>query len=194
MLTPGPSAPGIPAARDLGTAQPHRGCDPGLAAPARQWTRFHLPQVAEADTPRLMDVAEAPLLYADVMARVYLADGQRDERSALRRLLLDLKMEVAGEAADWLTALAQAPVSGADMLLVDWDLLPNSPTAALEELRSACPVALVIVLISHLDARHQAALSAGADAFISKGETPERVAEHLRTAAASFPRIDSIRR
>jgi DNA-binding NarL/FixJ family response regulator len=56
---------------------------------------------------------------------------------------------------------------------------------ALEELRKACPEALVIVLISHLDARHQAALSAGADAFISKDETPERVAEHIRNAAES---------
>jgi len=34
-----------------------------------------------------------------------------------------------------------------------------------------------------LDARHQAALSAGADAFISKGEVPDRVAERLRSAA-----------
>jgi DNA-binding NarL/FixJ family response regulator len=72
-----------------------------------------------------------------------------------------------------------------DMLLVDWDLLPGSPTAALEELRNACPAALVIVLISHMDARQQAALSAGADAIIAKSETPERVAERLRTAAAS---------
>jgi DNA-binding NarL/FixJ family response regulator len=73
------------------------------------------------------------------------------------------------------------------MLLVDWDLLPSAPIAALEELRKACPEALVIVLISHLDARQQAALSAGADAFISKGETPERVAERLRTVAANVP-------
>jgi DNA-binding NarL/FixJ family response regulator len=71
--------------------------------------------------------------------------------------------------------------------LVDWTLLPAAPGAAIEELREACPAALVIVLISHLDAREQAALSAGADAFISKGETPERVAEHLRTVAASIP-------
>ena len=119
------------------------------------------------------------------MTRVYLADAKPEERSALRLLLLDLKMEVAGEAADWATTLAQAPVSRTDMLLIDWDLLPNSPTAALEELRKACPAALVIILISHLDARQQAALSAGADAFISKGETPERVAERLRVAAAS---------
>ena len=121
------------------------------------------------------------------MTRVYLADAKSEERSALRLVLLDLKMEVIGEAADWATTLAQAPVNRTDMLLIDWDLLPNSPTVALEELRIACPAALVIILISHLDARQQAALSAGADAFISKGETPERVAERLRAVAASIP-------
>ena len=95
-------------------------------------------------------------------------------------------MDIAGEASDWPTTLAQAPVSHTDMLLIDWDLLlPNSPTAALDELRRACPAALVIVLISQLDARQQAALSSGADAFISKGETPDRVAERLRSVAAS---------
>jgi DNA-binding NarL/FixJ family response regulator len=119
------------------------------------------------------------------MTRVYVADALPEERSALRLLLLDLKMEIAGEAGDWSTTLSQAPTSQTDMLLVDWDLLPNLPTVALEELRKACPAALVIVLISHLDARQQAALSAGADAFISKGETPARVAERLRTVAAS---------
>jgi len=118
------------------------------------------------------------------MTRVYLADAKPEERSALRVLLLDLKMEVVGEAADWPTTLAEAPVNRVDMLLVDWDLLPKSPTASLDKLRKACPAALVIILISHLDARHQAALSAGADAFISKGETPERVAERLRAVAA----------
>ena len=120
------------------------------------------------------------------MTRVYVADAKLEERSALRLLLLDLKMEVVGEAADWFTTLAQAPIRRTDMLLIDWDLLPSAtPNAALDKLRKACPAALVIILISHLDARHQAALSAGADAFISKNETPERVAERLRIAAAS---------
>ena len=120
------------------------------------------------------------------MTRVFVADAKPAERSALRLLILDLKMDVVGEAADWPTTLAQAPVSRTEMLLIDWDLLPNSPSAALDELRRACPAALVIVLISHLDARQQAALSAGADAFISKSETSDRVAERLRTVAASF--------
>jgi DNA-binding NarL/FixJ family response regulator len=119
------------------------------------------------------------------MTRVFIADAKPEELAALRILLLDLKLEVVGEAADWATTLAQAPVSRTDMLLIDWDMLPNSPTAALDELRKACPAALVIVLISHLDARQQAALSAGADAFISKAEMPERLAERLRAVAAS---------
>ena len=119
------------------------------------------------------------------MPRVYLADAKPEERSALRLLLLDLEMELAGEAADWPTMLDQVPVSRADILLVDWDLLPTAPTTALEELRRACPAPLVIVLISQLDAREQAALSSGADAFISKGETPDRVAERLRAVAAN---------
>lgn len=124
------------------------------------------------------------------MTRVYIADAKPEELAALRILLLDLKMEVVGEAIDWATTLAQAPVSRIEMLLIDWDLLPNSPTAALDELRRACPAALVIVLISHLDARQQAALSAGADAFISKDEMPERVAERLRAVAASVRLAD----
>ena len=121
------------------------------------------------------------------MTRVYLADGRPEERSALRLMLLDLKMDVAGESSNWSTTLTQAPLSRSDILLVDADLLPSSSSATLEELRKACPAALVIVLISHLDARRQAALSAGADAFISKDETPERVAERLRIVAASVP-------
>jgi DNA-binding NarL/FixJ family response regulator len=120
------------------------------------------------------------------MIRVYIADTLAEERSALRLILLDLKMEVVGEAADWPTALAHAPATRLDMLLVDWDLLPTDlGLQALVELREACPHAIVVVLISHLDARQQAALSAGADTFISKDETPERVAERLRLAAAS---------
>ena len=121
------------------------------------------------------------------MTRIFIADALPEERSALRLLILDMKMDLAGEAADWATTLARAPLSRIDILLVDWDLLPSAPTEALDELRRACPAALVIVLISHLDARQQAALSAGADAFISKGETPERVAERLRAVVTSMP-------
>ena len=86
------------------------------------------------------------------MTRVFLADSQNEERSALRLLLLDLKMEVVGEAADWATTLANAPGTRLDMLLVEWDLLPTDlGPQALAELRVACPGAIVVVLISHFN-------------------------------------------
>jgi DNA-binding NarL/FixJ family response regulator len=120
------------------------------------------------------------------MIRVFLADARLEERSAIRRLLTDLKLEVVGEAGNWSTTLLEAPLCRTNMLVVDWDMLPNFPDEAIGELRKACPAALVVVLLSRLDVRQQAALSAGADAFISKSEMPERVAERLRDAAASI--------
>jgi len=146
-----------------------------------------LPQVAEGNTPQATDVAGRHLLYDTTMTRVFLADGQSDERKALRVLLQDLKMKIVGESADWSTTLAEVPKTDLDMLLIDWGLLPTDKgVQSLAQLRLACPNAIVVVLISHLDSRQQAALSAGADAFISKGETPERVADRLRAAAESI--------
>jgi DNA-binding NarL/FixJ family response regulator len=144
-----------------------------------------LPQVGENKTPQPMDVAGEFPLYDTAMTRTYLADAKIDERSALRLLLLDLGMEVIGEAADWQTVLHQVPVRRVDMLLVDWDLLPAAPALALGELRDLCPTALVVVLLNHLDARRQTALSAGADAFISKDDLPDHLSERLRLIAAN---------
>ena len=121
------------------------------------------------------------------MKRAFLADAQSDERSAFRLILQDLNMQVVGEAADWPTVLALAPATRPDLVVVDWGLVADESGSALPQLREGCPAAVVIVLISHLDPRHQAALSAGADAFISKSETSMRVAERLRDAVASIP-------
>jgi DNA-binding NarL/FixJ family response regulator len=121
------------------------------------------------------------------MTRVYSAGSKPEVRSVLRRLLIDLNVEVVGESADWYTTLAQVPIQAPEILLVDWDLLPGAAYAAVEELRKACPASLFIVLFSQLDIRQQAARSAGADAFISREETPERVVDQLRTLAASLP-------
>jgi DNA-binding NarL/FixJ family response regulator len=126
------------------------------------------------------------------MTRVYLADAKTEECSALSLLLYDMKMDLVGEGRDWSTTLAQAPVKQADMLLVDWDVLPHAPNAALDDFRKACPRAQVIVLTSILEGREQAALSSGADAFISRAETPERVAEQLRSVAARSSSYEEI--
>jgi DNA-binding NarL/FixJ family response regulator len=118
------------------------------------------------------------------MIRVFLADRRPDSRSALRLMLLDLNMHVVGEASEWTAVLQEAALTRPDMIVVDWELIPTE--SSLPALRATCPSAVVIVLISHLDARQQAALSSGADSFISKDETPDRVAERLRTAVADI--------
>ena len=147
------------------------------------------PQLAETDTPQPQDAAGEYVLYDEYMTRVYIADPLSEERSALRLVLQDLHLDVIGEAPEWTTTLSEAPTLHPDMLLIDWSMLPNgAQSAALAGLREACPGAMVIVLISHLDARQQAALSSGADTFISKGEAPERVTERLRDVVAGIRR------
>ena len=118
------------------------------------------------------------------MIRVFLADSQPYTRSALRLMLQDLNMLVVGEAVNWTAVLQEANLTQPDMIVVDWELIPTE--SSLLALRATCPAAVVIILISHLDARQQAALSAGADSFISKDEMPDRVAERLQAAAAAI--------
>ena len=117
------------------------------------------------------------------MTRVFLADARSETRSALRLLLLDLDMQVVGEATDWPTTRVLVPTTHPDLLVVDWDL-PVGFGVALAELRTACPDLRIAVLSSQVDARG-AALRAGADVFISKGDAPDRVTERLRTAIRS---------
>jgi DNA-binding NarL/FixJ family response regulator len=54
-----------------------------------------------------------------------------------------------------------------------------------EELRNGC-MAPFVVLISHSDSHQQAAISAGADGFISSGEMIERVVDRFRGVAQGF--------
>ena len=117
------------------------------------------------------------------MTRVFLADAKPEERSALRLMLQDLQMDVVGEAVNWMTVPATAPVTHPDMVLMDLDLLPEDPTAALRELRTACLNTIVIILIGQPNAVQKATLSAGADGFISNCDSPEHVAEHLVAAS-----------
>lgn len=116
------------------------------------------------------------------MTNVLIADTQSDVRLALRLLLLDIHMQVVGETADWPTTLTTAADTQPDMVIIDWELLPEN--GVFRELRATCSDPVVIVLISSLSSRQQAALSTGADNFVSKHDPPDRLAERLKAAAA----------
>jgi DNA-binding NarL/FixJ family response regulator len=126
-----------------------------------------------------------PLLVSEGAAmRIVLADNQADVRSALRLLVTHvLDLQVVGEvtaAADLWTQIQDARP---DLLLLDWLLLGAGAGAALARLHAVYPDLQVIVLSGHPEAR-QRALAAGADAFVSKADSPEQMLKTLRAARA----------
>ena len=107
--------------------------------------------------------------------RVLIADDQPQVRSALRLLLKqEPGVTVVGEAEDTQQALELAAGQRPDLVLLDWELPKNAGQRLLPALRACCPQVKVIALSGRPEAR-KAALAAGADAFVSKGDPPERV-------------------
>ncbi len=107
--------------------------------------------------------------------RVLLADDQTRVRSALRMLLKEeLELSVVGEAAEAADLLAQMKLTHPDLVLLDWELPGLSAIDSLPTLRKTCPGLVVIALSGRPEAR-RAALTAGADAFVSKIDPPEQL-------------------
>ena len=107
--------------------------------------------------------------------RLLLADDQAKVRSALRLVLGQQPgIQVLGEAAD-ATALQRAiQATRPDLVLLDWELPGLDDQEPVAVLRSLCPGLKLIALSSRPEAR-RAALEAGVDAFVSKGDPPERL-------------------
>lgn len=112
--------------------------------------------------------------------RILLADSQAKVRFALRVLLeRQSGFEVVGEAASVKELLARTADSCPDVVLLDWNVAGPAPAGLMLALRCDCPDAGIIVLSGRPETR-EAALAAGADAFVSKGNPPE----HLLAAIA----------
>jgi DNA-binding NarL/FixJ family response regulator len=124
--------------------------------------------------------------------RILLADDQPRVRFALRALLdRQPGMEVVGEAMDGEGLLAQAKEACPDLVLFDWGLTRLAGIDLVSALREVCPNIVAVVISGRLRAR-QAALAAGADAFVSKADPPERLLAAIRgakpTTSVSEPR------
>lgn len=107
--------------------------------------------------------------------RILLADSQAKVRFALRVLLEQQSdFDVVGEAASSEELLAQTAQSCPDVVLLDWTLADPGAASLLPALHCECP-GLGIIVLSGRPEDHQAALAAGADAFVSKGNPPEHL-------------------
>ena len=112
--------------------------------------------------------------------RVLLADDQSKVRSALRLLLEQQPgIHILGEAVDSTGLLDWVKVTCPDVVLLDWELPGLDMDSQWPTLRELCPCLAVIALSGRAEAR-QAALDAGVDAFVSKGDPPERLLAAVR--------------
>lgn len=111
--------------------------------------------------------------------RILLADAQPKVRFALRTLLQSQAgFAVVGEARDVQELWAQLEAVRPDLLLLDWDLPGQKVADLLPILHWVNPDVAVVVLSSRHEIR-RLALQAGAHAFVSKSDLPERLLEIL---------------
>jgi len=105
---------------------------------------------------------------------ILLADD-RKVRLALRVLLEQTPgLTIVGEASNAQSLLAQASATRPDLVLLDWTLPGLHEDGSLGTLRRIYPNLSVIVLSGRPEARKRA-LAAGANAFVSKVDPPERL-------------------
>ncbi|MGD2145408.1 MAG: response regulator transcription factor [Anaerolineae bacterium] len=117
--------------------------------------------------------------------RILLADDQPNVRFALRVLLeRQPGLAVVGEATDRNDLMDRVEMTLPDVVLLGWELPGLMSMGSLSSLRHIHPDLLVIALSGRSEARF-AALSAGADAFVSKGDPPERLLAAIRNGAPS---------
>jgi DNA-binding NarL/FixJ family response regulator len=116
--------------------------------------------------------------------RVLLADDEPKVRAALRLILEQLKeVEIVGDVADAAHLIEQIRQSQPDMLLLDWELPGLRPGISFLELRQQNHL-LKVILMSGRCPAPQNVLASGADAFISKCESPDRLFATLRALGA----------
>ena len=107
--------------------------------------------------------------------RILLAEHHSQVLKALQTMLREkTEYTLVGEATNADNLLQQAGEVNPDLVLFAWDLPGQPSVEIIAALNALTPRPKVVVLSSQLDVE-EIALSAGADAFISKGEPPKRL-------------------
>ena len=119
------------------------------------------------------------------MINVLLVDDDPAVRRGLRmRLAAEPDLNLVGEAADGLTAIACAEALQPDVTLIDVELPLMDGIAVAERLRALRPRPAVIMLTLRDDAdTRQRASAAGASAFVTKRGLPDELMAAIRQAA-----------
>jgi two-component system, NarL family, invasion response regulator UvrY len=111
--------------------------------------------------------------------KIDIADPQARVRFSLRVLLEQQGWIVGGEAADCQELFDLLHKASPDLLLVDLDL-PDMPAEnLLRQLRTEHPMIQIIAMSGRQELGH-GAITAGADAFACKTDSPEKLLKLIR--------------
>jgi two-component system response regulator DesR len=111
--------------------------------------------------------------------RVLVADSDPRVCKALNMLLkFEPELAIVGESTDAESLLTQAQELKPDLVLLDWELPGSSITAVLQSLRQS-ETPCQIIILSRRPESEQAALTVGADAFVSKTDPADSLLQTL---------------
>jgi DNA-binding NarL/FixJ family response regulator len=116
------------------------------------------------------------------MVRVIVADSTAKVRFALGVMLRQRAgVELVGEAIDAQDLLKQVREMTPDIVLLDWKLRGPPAQDTLGAVRACCPGTYLIVLSYRPESRAEA-MAAGAHAFVSKVDPPDRLVAAIEAA------------
>ena len=125
--------------------------------------------------------------------RILVTDDHAVVREGLRTLIgTEPGMDVVGEAADGIEAVQQACELNPDVILLDMVMPRMGGLEAIQEIKSQCPEAHILVLTSFSDDETVfPAIKAGALGYLLKNTSPDRLLSAIRDVHQGIPSISS---
>jgi DNA-binding NarL/FixJ family response regulator len=122
--------------------------------------------------------------------RVLVVDDQQRARQSLTALLMtDPYVREVYQAPDGSQALGVIEQSAPDLILMDARMPEMDGAQATREIKQRWPEIKVFVLSMYVEYRNEA-LTAGADAFVSKGGSPDHLLALIHDVASASWRAD----
>jgi two-component system chemotaxis response regulator CheY len=115
--------------------------------------------------------------------RLFICDDNEHYRTLARMVLEMAGHEIVGEAGDGEEALAQAPTTDPDVLLLDVNMPNMSGFEALPHLRKRLPTSKILILTTgKASQERERALESGADGYIVKPARVFSLEEEIQAA------------
>lgn len=119
--------------------------------------------------------------------KIILADDLSEVRSGLRMLLEhEIVTDKIDEAADLESLISKVKEGRHDLILLDWELDKKKVPGIVSVIKMLSPNTGVIALSSRPEAL-KSAVEAGVDAFVSKGEHPDKLLKAINNMIKKHP-------